>query len=121
MITVIQCEDFLIPELASLEKEFTKKDFKILAKKIELFAENLEDHISLLDFLMAEKIETLLEEILLFLKVKIRTNCQEQSFTRRIRFASVFALSLIDNLRREAEIENNELIKDFTSISCFED
>lgn len=108
-------------DVASSGKELSKKDFEVLAENLEIFAEKIEEHIEVLSFCICEDLEKLLEKIVLFSRVKSGTNDRRERFRRRTRFAAVFILNLIDNLREEAEIENNEVIKDFAFVSHFED
>jgi hypothetical protein len=111
----------ILYRLASLGRVLSKKEFEELSENLEIFAERIEEHIEILNFNVSENLEEILEKVVLFSRIKSGKNDRRDKYRRRTRYAAVFVLNLIDNLREEAELENHERMRDFTSIIRFED
>jgi hypothetical protein len=80
---------------------------------LELFAEKIEENIEILNFSTLGALEKVFEELLIFTKQASDQDIKKQEYRRRIRYTSVFFLTLIDNLREDADAEDREVINDF--------
>jgi hypothetical protein len=80
---------------------------------LELFSEKIEENIEVLNFSAFEFLEGFFEELLDFGKQPFNENIKKGEYRRRIRYTSVFFLTLIDNLREDVDAEDKEVINDF--------
>lgn len=80
---------------------------------LELFSEKVEENIEVLNFSSLEFLEDFFEDLLDFAKQPFDEDIERRGYRRRIRYTSVFFLTLIDSLREDAEIEDREVINDF--------